>query len=57
MKSSQQWCIKGKMECHEEFKQKHKDNLCKYWHFNELQDELTSPENSGRYFLHHDDKI
>ena len=49
---------RGEMECHEQFKEKHKDNLCKYWHFApELpRDELTSPENSGRYFLHHDNR-
>ena len=32
--------------------------ICKYWHFvlTSTRDELTSPENSGRYFPHHDDR-
>ena len=46
---------RGQISCHENFKEKYLEELCKYWHWApELpRQELTSPENSGRYFLHH----
>ncbi len=49
---------RGEISCHEEFKQKHLRQLCDYWHYAEdlPREELESPENSGRYFLHHDEK-
>lgn len=49
---------RGEIECHQEFKEKYLKELCKYWHWSlDLpRDEMTSPENSGRYFLHHDDR-
>ena len=49
---------RGEIECHQEFKEKYLKELCKYWHWSPdlPRDEMTSPENSGRYFLHHDDR-
>jgi hypothetical protein len=46
---------RGEIKCHQEFKEKYLKELCKYWHWApELpRDTFTSPENSGRYFLHH----
>ena len=49
---------RGEIECHEEFKEKHYKELLDYWHFAEdlQREDLKSPENSGRYFLHHEEK-
>lgn len=46
---------RGEIKCHENFKEKYLNDICEYWHFAEdlPRDELESPENSGRYFLHH----
>jgi len=48
---------RGEIECHQEFKEKYLEELCQYWHWapDLPRDEMTSPENSGRYFLHHNE--
>jgi uncharacterized protein (TIGR02466 family) len=48
---------RGEITCHQEFKQKYFEELCKYWHWSEdlPREEIESPENSGRYFLHHNE--
>lgn len=49
---------RGEVTCHKEFKEKHLKDIVKYWHWSEdlPREEITSPENSGKYFLHHDKK-
>jgi uncharacterized protein (TIGR02466 family) len=49
---------RGEITCHEEFKKQYITELCDYWHYSEElpREELESPENSGRYFLHHNEK-
>lgn len=49
---------RGEIKCHEQFKEKYQEELCDYWHYAEdlPREELQSPENSGRYFLHHEEK-
>jgi uncharacterized protein (TIGR02466 family) len=49
---------RGEISCHRAFKEKYQEELCNYWHFAEdlPREELQSPENSGRYFLHHEEK-
>lgn len=49
---------RGQISCHEEFKKNYLNELCEYWHYAEdlPREELQSPENSGRYFLHHEEK-
>lgn len=49
---------RGEISCHEEFKEENLEELCEYWHYAEdlPREELESPENSGRYFLHHNEK-
>ena len=49
---------RGEITCHEEFKKQYITELCDYWHYSEKlpREELESPENSGRYFLHHNEK-
>ena len=48
---------RGQVKCHREFKEKYLLELLEYWHFAEdlPRQELKSPENSGRYFLHHNE--
>jgi uncharacterized protein (TIGR02466 family) len=49
---------RGEISCHTEFKNNYLKELKEYWHYSEdlPREELESPENSGRYFLHHEDK-
>lgn len=49
---------RGEIKCHQEFKEQHYKDLLNYWHFapDLPRQELKSPENSGRYFLHHEEK-
>lgn len=49
---------RGAVDCHQEFKDNYLKELCEYWHYAEdlPREELQSPENSGRYFLHHEEK-
>lgn len=49
---------RGEVNCHSEFKEKYLEELCNYWHYSEdlPREELQSPENSGRHFLHHKEK-
>jgi len=49
---------RGEVTCHQEFKDKYLQELSDYWHYAEdlPREELQSPENSGRYFLHHEQK-
>ncbi len=49
---------RGEISCHKEFKDNYLEKLKKYWHYSEElpREELQSPENSGRYFLHHEEK-
>ena len=49
---------RGEIKCHKEFKDSYLDEICKYWHWAEdlPRNEIQSPENSGRHFLHHNEK-
>ncbi len=49
---------RGEINCHKEFKKKYISDLCEYWHYSDdlPREELESPENSGKYFLHHNEK-
>lgn len=49
---------RGEVTCHKEFKDQYFQDLCNYWHWAEElpREEIESPENSGRYFLHHENK-
>ena len=49
---------RGEIKCHKEFKDQYYTDLCKYWHWAEElpRDEIQSPENSGRHFLHHNEE-
>jgi len=49
---------RGEIKCHQDFKKKYLEELCEYWHWSEdlPREKINSPENSGRYFLHHEEK-
>lgn len=49
---------RGEVTCHNEFKSYYLTEIIDYWHWSEdlARNEITSPENSGKYFLHHDQK-
>lgn len=46
---------RGEINSHREFKEKYLEELCDYWHYHPSlpREQFTTPENSGRYFLHH----